>query len=197
MFRKLTTRDLINVGIFTLIYLAVFAVIDLIGVGGVYLMFIGWFLPILLNGIVVILYISRVPKIGAMTILSFFMGLGFGFAYGLYTFIGSVILGFIADVVATNAGKETKLQPGRAILGYAILSMITALPIASVLWHSDIYFNAVSSSVDEQFSNQLRELLSPVVVLGAIAALFVVALIGGWIGVKAWRKHFRRAGLAG
>lgn len=196
MFRKLTTRDLINAGIFTLIYLAVFAVIDLIGVGGVYLMFIGWFLPILLNGIVVILYISRAPKIGAMTILSFFMGLGFGFAYGLYTFIGSVILGFIADVVATNAGKETKLQPGRAILGYAILSMITALPIASVLWHSDIYFNAVSSSVDEQFSNQLRELLSPVVVLGAIAALFVVALIGGWIGVKAWRKHFRRAGLA-
>ena len=77
-------------------------------------MFIGWFIAAIANGIVLALYAARTPKMGAFTLVGGINGLAFMLTgHYFWTLLGSIILGFIADLIIT---KATSVLPDPSLL---------------------------------------------------------------------------------
>ena len=71
----LKVRDLVNVGVFTVIYFIVTYATGMLGMFGPWMIPIAGAFALLLNGIVIMLYLSRVPKFGALTITGLLIGI--------------------------------------------------------------------------------------------------------------------------
>ncbi len=170
----LNTRDLINVGVFTAVYFVVMFGLGMLGLINPLVMFVGHALALIANGVVVSLFLARVPKFGAMTTLGVIIGLLMvvtGHYWGTLVFSGLVAL--VGDLIARSGNYRAPLLNS---LGYAIYS----------LWYV--------ASVD--YANTFMELVTPttIVVWGII--VLVLAFVGGLLGQRVLGRHFRRAGLA-
>lgn len=194
MFRPLTARDLINVGIFTALYFVVAFGTGMIGIFNPALMFVGWVIAILLNGIVVALYLARTPKFGALTLMAAIISV-------LMTLTGhtplSIPLMIIVGLIADTAFARLRHRPRLAVpLAYALLSLAIVIPLLPILFSADEYFATITEQMGPEYTEEMRALFQPWVIgVWAIVA-FVLGWIGGIIGVRAGRRHFSRAGLA-
>lgn len=106
--QKLQTRDFISVGIFSLIYSAVAFII-----GGIAQMtpITFPFMPMivaLFTGTVFMLYIAKIPKRGAITILGIISGILL-FITGMFWMMSAffVVLGIIADFICASGGFKS------------------------------------------------------------------------------------------
>lgn len=195
---NLTTRDLINVGIFTVLYFIVLFATGMIGVAGPYFMIVGWIIGILLNGIVIMLYLARTAKMGALTITGLFVG-GIMSVTGhpWFVVLGGIIFGFLGDLIATNFGNADHLERRRGILAYAVFTLWMCTPLLPIFWNAKDYFADIARQMnDQQYATDMQAIFSPTVLILVFIGFFILGLIGGWIGAQAGKKHFSRAGLA-
>lgn len=189
---KLSIKDMINVGIFA----TIFAVIKIIsGFAGV-VPIICVILPAitaLISAPVYALFYSKVKKFGMITALTSVLGLlYFIVGYGWQTFVGSVIIGILADWI-------TKLGEYRSkrcyVLGYCIFSLWTITTYISIWMSGDAYFKELSKSMGQNFADEFQKLLPVWSVFPLILLTFFAAWIGTIIGRKMMKKHFERIGV--
>lgn len=193
----LTTRDFINIGVFTVIYVIIFFGLGLLGIISPQMMMVGFAIAILINGYVITLLLARSPKMFTLTIvgiLSAIVMLLTGHPW--FLIITTPVLGLIADLIATRGGAAKRLEPTRAILAYAIFTLWYIFPLLPMFFAADDYFGKIESDMSVEYANSMRELFSVPVFVGWCVAIFILGLAGGWLGVKAWNKHFKRAGLS-
>ena len=69
------TRDFINIGVFTAIYFVLVFGTGMLGIINPAMMFVGYALGLIANGAVVMLFKSRVPKIGALALMGLLVGI--------------------------------------------------------------------------------------------------------------------------
>lgn len=194
---NLNTRDLVNVGVFTVIYFIVFFALGMIGIAGPQFMFVGWALAIILNGFVIILYLARTPKMGALTLLALFTGLiMLGTGHPWFIPLTSALMGFLGDLIATRGGQADRLEPNRGILAYAVATLWYVFPLLPIFWSADEYYAGITEQMGAEYAEGMRALFTTPVILMWSVLIFVLGMIGGWLGTRAFRKHFQRAGLA-
>ena len=157
---RLTTRDLVTVAIFAVIFFVAFYACGMIGFAGPAFMFVGWILGILLGGIIVMLSMARVPKMGALTITGLLVGLGMTPGHTIWMIPAGLVLGFVADLVTTNAGRNVRLDPRRASLGYAIFTLWVVVPLIPMVVNADEYYTMITRQMGADYSNKMRALLS-------------------------------------
>ena len=192
----LKVRDLINIGVFTVIYILVLFIFSSFAMFAPWMMFVGWTFSIILDGIVVIFLLARTPKMGALTVMGLFAGLlmltsGHFWA----TTIACVVLGFIADMVASERGYAQRLNPTRGIIAYAIFTLWYVLPLLPYLLNSHVAFEHAAERSGAEKAAQIEALFQPWVIGIWSICLIILALIGGWLGTRVAKKHFQRAGL--
>ncbi|MDU0969257.1 MAG: MptD family putative ECF transporter S component [Actinomycetaceae bacterium] len=192
---NLTTRDLINIAIFAVIYFVLFYACGMLGFVGPAFMFVGWIIGIILNGIVVMLMLARVPKIGAMTLTGLLMGIGMIPGHTIWVLPAGIILGFIADLIATNMGRNTRLEPKRGIIAYAVYQLIMMVPWFPIVFNSDEYYAKLTKVMGADYVSGMKSLFTPTTMAIWAVCVVLLGLAGGWLGVKVGRKHFQRAGL--
>ncbi len=190
----LTPRDLINVGIFAAIYYVVLFASAMLGLIGPPVMLLGHTLSILANGIVVSLYLARVPKVGALTVMGLIISLLMtltGHAWiGIFT---TTLLGFAADMVARSGRFRA---PVRNIIAYAVFTLWYLSPLLPVLWDSAGYRADIVERMGADYADRFSQIFNANT-LAFIGIYFVIiALIGGWLGQRVLRRQFRRAGVA-
>ena len=144
---RLTTRDLVTVAIFAVIFFVAFYACGMIGFAGPAFMFVGWILGILLGGIIVMLSMARVPKMGALTITGLLVGLGMMPGHTIWMIPAGLVLGFIADLVTTNAGRNVRLDPRRASLGYAVFTLWVVAPLIPMVVNADKYYAMITKQM--------------------------------------------------
>ena len=96
---KLKATDLINVGIYTAIYIVIFFVVGMLNAIPVHYPLLYVLIP-LISGIPFMLFLTKIEKFGMVTIMSVICGV-FWFLMG-YTWtaiVGYVVFGIIADLV--------------------------------------------------------------------------------------------------
>lgn len=106
--KKLKAKDLINVGIYTAIYIVIFFVVGMLNAIPVLYPFLYVLIP-LISGIPFMLFLTKTEKFGMVTIMSVICGV-FWFLMG-YTWtavVGYVVFGIIADIVL-KAGNYKSL----------------------------------------------------------------------------------------
>ncbi|WP_192796018.1 MptD family putative ECF transporter S component [Corynebacterium sp. 11A] len=183
----LTTRDFINVGVFAALYYTVLFVVGLVGFLGPAFMFVGWTLAILINGAVIALYATRVPKVGALALVGLIISLLFVItAHWWGIIIISVLLGLAADFIKSRSFP----------LAYAIFTLWFIGPLVPAILNADEYYADLAEQMGPEYIDQMRELFSNWIIGMWSITLFILGYIGGLLGKKLNERNFQRAGLA-
>ncbi len=190
----LTPRDLINVGIFAAIYYVVLFAAAMFGLIGPPFMLLGHTLSILANGIVISLYLARVPKVGAMTVLGLIISLLMtltGHAWiGIFA---TTLLGLAADLIARSGRFRA---PMRNIIAYAVFTLWYLSPLLPVLWDSAGYRADIEARMGADYADRFSQIFNANTLVFIGAYFFIIALLGGWLGQRVLRRQFQRAGVA-
>ena len=191
----LKVRDLVNVGVFTVIYFIVTYATGMLGMFGPWMIPIAGAFALLLNGIVIMLYLSRVPKFGALTITGLLIGIVMSVGHSYWTIIMGILCGVVADLIQSKAGRAKILELRRGQLAYAVFSVWGVSPLIPVFYDADSYFSKIAESWSADYAADMRTIFQPWVIIVWAVVIFLIALIGAQLGIRANRKHFERAGV--
>ncbi len=193
MNNKLQAKDLINVGLFTVLYFVLGCCVA-IPIG-----FVPIFLPILgalwtlVTGIPFMLFAVRARKFGMVTIMAvlsgFLMGVtGMGF-WGILT---GAISGVLGDLIMKSGNYQSSKK---TLLGYGVFSLWmigTYIPMYFMVDQSRADF---AKSFGDEYADRVMSVMPMWSIVLVIASIFLCALLGGVIGKAILKKHFVKAGI--
>ena len=191
--QKLNTKDLINIGIFTVLYFVMFFITGMLGYIPIFVVLLPMVLGILC-GIPFTLFLTKTGKFGAVTIMGFLVSLlCFLVGQSWISIIFGVVFGFLADLIFRAGNYKTWKH---TVLGYCVF---TEWVIGSMLpmWiMRDVFFETYrTQGGTEEYIGAVMNLTStymiPVVVLLGIAGGF----LGAYLGRAVLKKHFKKAGI--
>ena len=192
---KLKVKDLVNIGIFSALYMAI-AMVVMIPVGIAPILWLLWpGIAGLFGGVFFTLLLTKVPKMGASLLLALISGILF-FATGECTWVIIVtfaIAGLLAEVMRKVLGYKS--FKGIALAGgfYAIGFIGSPLP----MW---LFQESYMKSIEEmgmgaEYVEGLQSMISAGSFIGMLAVAFIGGLLGTLIGHKMLKKHFEKAGI--
>lgn len=191
--KKLNAKDLINIGIFTVIYFVMFFITGMLGYIPIFAVIIPFVLGIL-GSIPFTLFLAKTGKFGAVTIMGTLVSvLCFLLGQSWISIPFGVIFGFLADLVFKAGGYK---RWNYIVAGYCVF---TEWVIGSMLpmWiMRDTFFEAYrNNGGTEQYIDAVMNLTAnwmlPVVVLLGVAG----SVIGAYLGKAVLKKHFIKAGI--
>ena len=121
--QKMNVKDLVNVGIFTVIYFVLFYICGMTGLVPFMAVF---YTPLLalIAGIPCVLFFTKTEKFGMVTIMGVLMGLIiFLMGYGYYGLILGICCGLVADLIM----GDTYVEMYRSSQGDAYADALSAL----------------------------------------------------------------------
>ena len=193
MNNKMQTKDLINIGLFTVLYFVLGCCVA-IPIG-----FVPVFLPILgalwtlITGIPFMLFAVRVKKIGMVTIMAVLSGLLMGLTgMGFWGVLTGAVFGLLGDLIMKSGSYQSAKK---TILGYGVFSLWmigTYIPMYFMVEQSRADF---AKSFGDEYADKVMSVMPMWSIVLVIAAIFVGALFGGLIGKAILKKHFTKAGI--
>ena len=191
---KLTGKDLMNIGIFTALFLVVGIIVAC--VLGVFPM--GFVLiPIveaIILGIPMMLYFTRIKKFGMILITVVVNGIiMIVTGMGLDALRYGIFIGLIAELVMKWGNYNSAIK---AIIAYAVFSLIAVTNYIPWLYASEEWLAGQSAAYGQDFTDGITGSFSMSWFFPAIViATFVAGIIGGFMGKKVLKKHFVKSGL--
>ncbi|MPW26480.1 MptD family putative ECF transporter S component [Alkalibaculum sp. M08DMB] len=191
MDNKLKTKDLISAGIFGAMYIIVMvATVTVVGFIPITYIFAPFFAGITC-GTVYMLYIMKVPKRGAILILSILVGLVIlsgTWISGVY----AVICGIIAEILF-GMGNYKSMKFATA--SFCAFACTTVGPFLAILIAKDSFLASVVQYYGQEYADKLDALTPSWIILVLIALGIIGGFIGATIGKKILKKHFEKAGV--
>ena len=192
MNNKIQAKDLINLGLFTVLYFVLGCCVA-IPIG-----FVPIFLPVLgalwtlITGISFMLFAVRAKKFGMVTIMAILSGLLMGFTgMGFWGVLTGAVFGLLGDLIM-KSGSYASVK--KTLLGYGVFS----------LWmvgtYIPMYFMAEQARADfaagfgQEYADKVMAVMPMWSIVLVVAAIFLCALLGGLIGKAILKKHFVKAG---
>ncbi len=193
---KLAGKDLILIGALTavmfIIYMAISIVMSLVGpVTNVF------YPPVvsIVNGIVMMLLLAKVPKFGVLSIAGTIQGL-LSFLVGAFWTVGTglIVGALIADFLIIGF-KEISTK--KMIAAYTVFSGIfTFGAIAPMNLLRDAFMETtLRNGLSQEYVDGLIKMTQWPMLTVIIIAGFIGGFIGGLLGLKILKKHFVKAGL--
>ena len=192
---KLQTKDFISIGIFSLIYSVVAFV-----VGGIAQMTPLTFplMPAciaLFTGTVFMLYVAKIPKRGALSCLGVIGGILL-FITGMFWMMSLffVLFGIAADCICASGHFRSFKKNLSAYCIMALAPFGAYLPMALLPAQFDAFMKKKGNTA--AFEQIIHTISTSVWVLPAMTAITLLcAILGGLIGKRILRKHFKKAGI--
>lgn len=184
-------RDLVSVGIFTVVNLVVFYLCAMTGI--VPIMAFLYPLPIaLLLGIPNMLFFTKTHRFGMVTVMGTLLGL-FLINQGPLALVFGFVMGLASDLIL-RAGTYRSARC--AVAAHCVFSLWTVGTMLPMWILGQAYFEPFRASQGDAFVNQMMDMLS-IGMLGIIVVGIVVCgLLGALLGRVVLRRHFERAGIA-
>lgn len=194
MNEKIQAKDLIRLGLFTVLYFVLGCCVA-IPIG-----FVPIFLPVLgalwtlITGIPFMLYAVRVKKFGLVTIMAILSGLLMGLTgMGYWGILTGAVFGLLGDLIL-KSGEYRSAK--KTILGYGVFSLWmvgTYIPMYFIVEQSRADFAA---SFGEEYADKVMSVMPMWSLILVVAGIFVFAILGGLLGKAVLKKHFVKAGIA-
>lgn len=194
--KKIQIKDLISVGIYTVLYFVVVAISALITVfilpGYSYV-----FIPVisaLFAGTIFMLMVAKVPRFGSITIMGSIMGLFF-LLMGRFpgALLISIFFALLADGIALFVKYKSKIG---LLISYIVLSYSLIGPVLPMFIFPSLYIEQLleqrrdAAYIEGAFAN-----ISLNTFMVLIFAILIAAIIGGIFGQRMMKKHFEKAGI--
>ena len=189
---KLEVKDLINVGVFGLLYFIIFYAVGMTQLIPV-MYAISPLLISLVGGIPFVLFITRVEKFGmvslmgiVISILLFLMGMSY------LAIITGIIFPIIGDyIIKLGDYKDFK----KIALGTGVFSLWCFGGFLPVWVMRDSYFSMMTQYYGAEYSNAVAALCPEWSFIIFSIAIIIGGIIGAYIGRAMLKKHFERAGI--
>ena len=178
---KLNSKNLINIGIYTAMYLVVFFVVGMMNAVPILYPISLFFVPIV-TGIPFMLFATKVKKSGMVFIMALILGL-FWFALGhTWTPLVSYI---VAGILAEIFFKVAKFQNFKLIvMGYCVFSW-GAIGCCMPMWvMTDTYMAHIEEEMGSQYVTQLMQYMPWWMGIAGLGIIFIGGLIGAALGKK-------------
>ena len=192
---KLKTKDLVNIGIFSVIYMALSMAVMIIPI----LSPILWLLWPAMTGIICnfiyMLLVSKVPKPGTALLLIAITGIIY-FAIGECTFtivITCVIAGVLAEITRKILGYKS--QKSVIVSSGLICIGLIGSPLPMWLFQESYMKSIIKMGMSPEYVNKLQTLISIPTLIGMIITAFIGGVIGAYIGKAMFKKLFEKAGI--
>lgn len=194
--KKIQIKDLISVGIYTVLYFVVVAISALITVfilpGYSYV-----FIPVisaLFAGTIFMLMVAKVPRFGSITIMGSIMGLFF-LLMGRFpgALLISILFALLADGIALFVKYKSKIG---LLISYIVFSYSLIGPVLPMFIFPSLYIEQLleqrrdAAYIEGAFAN-----ISINTFMVLIFAILIAAIIGGIFGQRMMKKHFEKAGI--
>lgn len=192
---KLNVKDLVNIGIFSALYMAI-AMVVMIPVGIAPILWLLWpGIAGLFGGVFFTLLLTKVPKMGASLLLALISGILF-FATGECTWVIIVtfaIAGLLAEVMRKVLGYKS--FKGIALAGGFCAIGFIGSPLPMWLFQESYMKSIEEMGMGAEYVEGLQSMISAGSFIGMLAVAFIGGLLGTLIGHKMLKKHFEKAGI--
>ena len=193
MDKKLQAKDLINVGIFTAIYFVIFFAGMMLGYIPIFIPLLGFVCPILC-GIPFMLYLTKVKKIGMVSLSGIILGLlNLLIGSGVLVLVFGVVFGIVADLIM-KAGKYSSWKC--TLLGNGVFSLWIMGFVSRMFLTRTEFFESLISGYGQEYVNTLMSYtpnwMNPVL----LVVTFIGGILGALLGKAVLKKHFEKAGIA-
>lgn len=190
--KKLKVKDLVNIGVFGVIYLVLLFVIGMMGIIPILFLIYPTVLGII-AGTVVMLFMTKVQKPWALFIFGMISPLVM-FAYG-HTYV-VVVLSLIVMIIAELIRKIGNYNSFKYnMLSYAVFSIWICSSMMQMFLVKEKYLEMSIEMMGKDYVDVMEKLITyphmALVVLGA----FLGGIIGAYIGKALLKKHFEKAGI--
>lgn len=194
MNQKTQTKDLINVGLFTVLYFVIGCCVA-IPIG-----FIPIFLPVLgalwtlLTGIPFMLFTTKVRSFGMVTLMAILSGLLMGLTgMGFFGVPVGILSGLLGDWIM-KSGQYKSMK--KNILGYAVFSLWMIGTYIPMYFMVEDSYQSFVEGFGEEYAARVMAVMPFWSLILVIASIFVFAILGGLLGKNLLKKHFVKAGIA-
>ncbi len=192
--KKLNVKDLINIGLFTALYFICFYAVGMTGYVPIMMLLLPFMIAVV-GGIPVMLFITKVPKFGALSIMgiivSFLMFLT-GHPWPILVF--GIPLTILGDFIASRRQFKSWFF---LVAGYSVFSLWSLGALYPLLFMKESYLKSVESGYGTEYAKTLNQLFSVSIVPWLFLSVLLGGIIGAYLGRSVLKKHFKRAGIAG
>lgn len=193
MSERLNVKDLITVGIFSVIIIVLIFIFGMLG----YVPILMIALPIiaaLICGIPYMLFLTRVSKFGMVTLLGLILGIVmFLSGHTWVPIVTFTVCAFIADCIL-KMGNYSSIKNSIISHGVFIIGIMGNMLPFFIL--KDAFMSAMRTSMGNDYVNVVAPFLQTNVLIVLFFLTFICGLISAYIGKLVLKKHFERAGIA-
>lgn len=191
---RLGTRDLITLGVYSVLYIVVMFIA---GMPFAFSPVLTYALPVsaaFFCAPVYLLLVAKVPKRGAVAILGAVVGLVL-FVTGMFWLwaIAALVLGVAAGEISALMRFRS---PGLNTVGYMVLALA---PLASyvMVWINQQSYRAylVGKGTDDSYMNTMIAAANQWLLVAIVVGTLLAAWLGTLLGRRMLARHFTRAGI--
>lgn len=191
--KKLQTKDLINVGIFTAIYFVIFFAGMMLGYIPIFIPLLGLVCPILC-GIPFMLYLTKVKKFGMITLTGIILGLlNVLIGAGVLVLIFGVVFGLLGDLIL-RAGKYQSWK--YTLLGNGVFALWIMGYVSRMFLTRTEFFAFLENNYGAEYTATLASYTPGWMFPVLFAVTFIGGILGALLGKVILKKHFEKAGIA-
>jgi energy-coupling factor transport system substrate-specific component len=189
---KLKGKDLMNIGVFTAIYLVLTTIVAVLGFIPIFIPLLIVFVPII-GGIPMMLYYAKIKTFGMLTITGIICGIFMILTgMGYWSVITGLLFGLIADVIVKLSDYKSSFS---VTISYGLFSMWLLGNYLPIVFTRDSYYKELISNYSQEYADKLMGYMPLWMIPLLAAAGFVSGIIGSFIGRKIFDKHFKKAGV--
>ena len=191
---KLSVKDLINVGLFSVIYFIMFTISGILG----YIPICVVILPLIagiLGGIPFVLFTIKEQKFGAVTLMGVIAGL-FTFLVGQtwLSVVFGLVFGLLADLIMRSGQYKSWTKN---MLGYSVFTLWTVGTMLPMWIMRETFFAGYrENGGTDAYINVVMKLTPNYMILVVIVLALVGGMLGACLGRSVLKKHFEKAGIA-
>ncbi|UTC75413.1 MptD family putative ECF transporter S component [Treponema sp. OMZ 792] len=192
MNNRLALKELINIGIFSVIYFVGLFVIGM-PLGFLVITYLAFpFTVSLILGIAVMFLLAKVQKPLGLFIFAAIPGclmtlMGHTPVVAIHSLIVAVLAEIVRKVLGYNTAKGS-------IVGYSIMSLWLCGAFWQIFLLKDQYFALTEKMMGTDYARELTSLPWWIMPMLYVTA-FLGGILGGLLGKKVLKKHFEKAGL--
>lgn len=188
----LNVKDLINVGLFSVLILVFTFVCGFVGYFPVTMPFLPFIIGVV-TGPVYMLYSTKITKPGMIIIQQFVLGLVFlATGHGIFVIGTLMICAIIAEIVIRK-DNYTNLNAKR--IAFSITPMGVIGNFVPLLISRDKVYQRLVMHHGIEFANKFMSVVTYKIMIPSILLAAVGGFIGCTIGIHLLKKHFVKAGM--
>ncbi len=190
---KLQAKDLVNVGIYSAMYLVITVLFSFLSLVPVFHPLLTIICPIA-GSIPFMLFLTKTKKFGMITIMGVIMGVVMLLTgMGYYCLITGLVAALIADFIAKSGSY---VGAKKSVLASGVFSLWYIGNYLAVFITREAHYQHVIEGYGKAYADTYMSFYPNWMLPVLLIFCFISGIVGGILGKKILKKHFKKAGIA-